>query len=182
MKTYLLREAKTVEPQSNRRKPRTGAATVSEVVGRPPTRGPALFIGLDVHTQSIAVSIAPSDSTEVRRYGEIGGTGNCVSVTKPARTVIRWAVVCGRTITREDNEHLMEAMAERLKREPEKFRMRKGLAEHPFGTIKRWMGCTHFTMKGIEKVRTEWSLITLAYNLKRVLNLVSFEKLMAAVA
>ena len=74
MKTYLLREAKTVEPQSNRRKPRTGAATVSEVVGRPPTRGPALFIGLDVHTQSIAVSIAPSDSTEVRRYGEIGGT------------------------------------------------------------------------------------------------------------
>ena len=87
-----------------------------------------------------------------------------------------------RTITREDHEHLMEAMAERLKREPEKFRMRKSLVEHPFGTIKRWMGCTHFTLKGLEKVRTEWSLITLAYNLKRVLNLVSFQKLMAAVS
>ena len=87
-----------------------------------------------------------------------------------------------RTITREDNEHLMEAMAQRLKREPEKFRLRKTLVEHPFGTIKRWMGCTHFSLKGLEKVRTEWSLITLAYNLKRVLNLVSFQKLMAAVS
>lgn len=87
-----------------------------------------------------------------------------------------------RTITREDNEPLMEAMAERLQREPEKFRLRKQLAEHPFGTIKRWMGFTHFTLKGLVKVRTEWSLVTLAYNLKRVLNLVRFEKLMQAVA
>jgi transposase len=86
-----------------------------------------------------------------------------------------------RTITREDNEHLMEAMAGRMKQYPEKFALRKQLAEHPFGTIKRWMGYTHFTLKGLAKVRTEWSLITLAYNLKRVLNLVSFEKLMAAV-
>jgi hypothetical protein len=44
------------------------------------------------------------------------------------------------------------------------------------------MGYMHFTLKGLEKVRAEWSLITLAYNLKRVLNLVSFEKLIAAVA
>jgi transposase len=87
-----------------------------------------------------------------------------------------------RTITREDHEHLMEQMAERMKAHPEKFKLRKQLAEHPFGTIKRWMGYAHFTLKGIEKVRTEWSLITLVYNLKRVLNLVSFEKLMAAVA
>jgi transposase len=87
-----------------------------------------------------------------------------------------------RTITREDNEALMEAMAERLRREPERFKLRKQLAEHPFGTIKRWMGFTHFTLKGLVKVRTEWSLVTLAYNLKRVLNLVSFEKLMQAVA
>jgi hypothetical protein len=76
----------------------------------------------------------------------------------------------------------MEAMAERLRREPEKFKLRKQLAEHPFGTIKRWMGFTHFTLKGLVKVRAEWSLVTLAYNLKRVLNLVSFEKLMQAVA
>jgi transposase len=86
-----------------------------------------------------------------------------------------------RTITREENEHLMEAMAARMRAEPWKFKLRKMLAEHPYGTIKRWFGYTHFLLKGLVKVRTEWSLTTLAYNLKRVLNLVSFEKLMAAV-
>jgi len=86
-----------------------------------------------------------------------------------------------RTITREANEHLMEAMVQRMKQHPEKFKLRKTLAEHPFGTIKRWFGYTHFLLKGLTKVRVEWSLTTLAYNLKRVLNLVSFEKLMAAV-
>jgi transposase len=87
-----------------------------------------------------------------------------------------------RRITREANEDLMEAMAARMKAQPEKFKLRKTLAEHPFGTIKRWFGYTHFLLKGLEKVRCEWSLTTLAYNLKRLLNLVSFEKLMAAVA
>jgi hypothetical protein len=72
-------------------------------------------------------------------------------------------------------------MAARMKMQPEKFKLRKTLAEHPFGTIKRWFGYTHFLLKGLEKVRTEWSLTTLVYNLKRVLNLVSFEQLMMAV-
>lgn len=87
-----------------------------------------------------------------------------------------------RTITREANEHLMEAMAQRMQEQPEKFKLRKTLAEHPFGTIKRYFGYTHFLLKGLPKVQCEWSLTTLVYNLKRVLNLVSFEKLMAAVA
>jgi transposase len=87
-----------------------------------------------------------------------------------------------RTITREANEHLMEAMAARMQQQPDKFKLRKTLAEHPFGTIKRYFGYTHFLLKGLAKVQCEWSLTTLVYNLKRVLNLVSFEKLMAAVA
>jgi transposase len=86
-----------------------------------------------------------------------------------------------RTITREANEHLMEAMAQRMQQQPEKFKLRKTLAEHPFGTIKRWFGYTHFLLKGLAKVRCEWNLTTLTYNLKRVLNLVSFQKLMAVV-
>jgi len=86
-----------------------------------------------------------------------------------------------RTITREANEASMEAMAQRMKAQPEKFKLRMQLAEHPFGTIKRWFGYTHFLLKGLEKVRCEWSLIAMVYNLKRVLKLVSFEKLMAAV-
>jgi transposase len=57
-----------------------------------------------------------------------------------------------RTITREANEHLMEAMAERMQQQPGKFKLRKTLAEHPFGTIKRWFGYTHFLLKGLTKV------------------------------
>jgi hypothetical protein len=103
---------------------------------------------------------------------------NCKSCALKAQCTRNKA---NRSITREANEHLMEDMARRMKAQPWKFKLRKQLAEHPFGTIKRFFGYTHFLMKGLEKARTEWSLITLAYNLKRVLNLVSFEQLMAAV-
>jgi len=87
-----------------------------------------------------------------------------------------------RTITREEDEHLMEEMAARVQAQPEKMALRKQLVEHPFGTLKRWFGYTYFLVKGLEMVRAEWTLMTLSYNLKRVLNLVRFEKLMAAVA
>jgi transposase len=87
-----------------------------------------------------------------------------------------------RTITREADEAVMEAMAQRVKAHPEKMKLRKQLCEHPFGTIKRWFGYHYFLVKGLDKVRCEWSLMTLVYNWKRVLKLVSFEKLMAAVA
>ena len=86
-----------------------------------------------------------------------------------------------RTITREADEAVMEAMAARLRAEPQKYALRKQLCEHPFGTIKRWFGYSYFLLKGLEKVRCEWSLMSLVYNLKRVLNLVEFAKLMAAV-
>ena len=67
MKTYILRNPKPVQPQKATRRPRVKpAAAVID-------RRPVLCIGLDVHNDSIAVSLAPSDSTEVRRYGIIGG-------------------------------------------------------------------------------------------------------------
>src|SRR6185436_3390937 len=87
-----------------------------------------------------------------------------------------------RTITREADEAVMEAMATRVAAHPEKMKLRKQLCEHPFGTLKRWFGYTHFLLKGLAKVRCEWSLMTLVYNLKRVLKLVRFETLLAAVA
>ena len=86
-----------------------------------------------------------------------------------------------RTITREQDEALMEAMAARVKAHPQILKLRKQLCEHPFGTIKRFFGYTHFLLKGLVKVRAEWSLITLAYNFKRLLKLVNFDTLMAAV-
>jgi len=109
------------------------------------------------------------------RYYRASGCKSCALKSRCTRNK------ANRTITREENEHLMEAMAQRMRAQPGKFKLRKTLAEHPFGTIKRWFGYTHFLLKGLEKVRCEWSLTTLVYNLKRVLNLVSFEKLMAAV-
>ena len=108
------------------------------------------------------------------RYYRARGCASCALKSRCTRNK------ANRTITREANEHLMEAMAARMRTQPEKFKLRKTLAEHPFGTIKRFFGYTHFLLKGLEKVRCEWSLTALAYNLKRVLNLVSLEKLMAA--
>ena len=110
------------------------------------------------------------------RYYRASGCKNCALKKQCTRNK------ANRTITREENEGLMEAMAARMQAQPWKFKLRKTLAEHPFGTIKRWFGYTHFLLKGLAKVRCEWSLTTLAYNLKRVLNLVSFEKLMLAVS
>ena len=68
MKTYLLRNPKAVEPQKPAPPPRH-----PPVASSTPVAGPVLFVGLDVHNDSIAVSLAPSDSAEVRRYGIIGG-------------------------------------------------------------------------------------------------------------
>ena len=88
----------------------------------------------------------------------------------------------GRRITRWAGEHLLDDMAERVKAHPEIVAQRKALSEHPFGTIKRAMGQGYFLMKGLLKVRAEMSLTVLAYNLKRVLNILGVPKLIAAVA
>lgn len=74
MKTYILRDPNPVEPQTRRPQPPVPPTAAVGDSSRTAGRGPALFIGLDVHTDSIAVSLAPSESTEVRRYGLIGGT------------------------------------------------------------------------------------------------------------
>jgi len=108
------------------------------------------------------------------RYYRASGCAHCPLKTPCTRNK------ANRTITREAEEHLMEEMAVRVQAQPEKLRRRKALVEHPFGTLKRWFGYTYFLVKGLAMVRAEWTLMTLAYNLKRVLNLVSFQQLMAA--
>ena len=57
---------------------------------------------------------------------------------------------------------------------------RRATVEHPFGTIKFWMGSTHFQMKTLKRVSTEMALHVLAYNLKRVMNILGIGPLMAA--
>ena len=88
----------------------------------------------------------------------------------------------GRKITRWVDEHLLEAMAQRLRRDRALFAQRKALSEHPFGTMKRGMDQGYFLLKGLRKVRGEFSLTTLAYNLKRVLRLVGVPRLLDALA
>ena len=82
-----------------------------------------------------------------------------------------------RRIKRLENEGVMEAMATRVRGHPERMSLRKGVVEHPFGTIKRGMDQGYFLMKTTVKVRTELKLTTLAYNMKRVMNIVGVRKM-----
>ncbi len=73
-----------------------------------------------------------------------------------------------RRIKRWEHEGVLETKQQRLDQAPEKMAVRRQTVEHPFGTIKAWMGATHFLTKTLGRVSTEMSLHVLAYNLKRV--------------
>ena len=85
-----------------------------------------------------------------------------------------------RRIPRWEHEHVLEDVQYRLDEHPEKMRQRRETVEHPFGTIKSWMGYTHFQMKTLKRVGTEMALHVLAYNLKRVMNIIGIRPLIAA--
>src|ERR1700682_3721144 len=86
-----------------------------------------------------------------------------------------------RRITRWKHEAVLEAMQERLDRKPDSMRVRRRTVEHPFGTLKMWMGATHFLTKTLPRVSTEMSLHVLAYNLKRAMRILGVESLMSAI-
>ena len=76
---------------------------------------------------------------------------------------------------------MLETVQARLDHHPEKMTMRRSTVEHPFGTIKCWMGWTHFLTKRLPKVATEMALHVLAYNLTRVINIVGIKPFLAAI-
>jgi IS5 family transposase len=86
-----------------------------------------------------------------------------------------------RQVTRLENEAVLDRVAARLKARPWVLDRRREVVEHPFGSIKQWMYQGAFLTKGLEKVRAEFSLTALAYNLRRAINVVGVEGLMAAV-
>jgi len=86
-----------------------------------------------------------------------------------------------RRVTRWEHEAVVEALESRLDKEPERMRVRRQTVEHPFGTLKTWMGHTHFQMKTLKHVSTEMSLHVLAYNLKRVMNILGAKPLIRAI-
>jgi len=85
-----------------------------------------------------------------------------------------------RRIARWEHEAVVEAMQDRLERQPDAMRLRRQTVEHPFGTLKAWMGSTHFLTKRLPRVSTEMSLHVLAYNLKRVIRILGSVPLMQA--
>jgi hypothetical protein len=64
---------------------------------------------------------------------------------------------------------------------PDAMGIRRQTVEHPFGTLKLWMGSTHFLTKTLAKVRTEMSLHVLAYNMKRMIQILGAGALMEAI-
>ena len=118
-----------------------------------------------------------------------------LSREEKGKTIHRyWSSACGccaiksqcttgkhRRVSRWEHEAVVDAVQTRLDREPERMRTRRETVEHPFGTIKSWMGSTHFLTKTLDRVSTEMSLHVLAYNMKRMMNIIGTKPLMEAI-
>jgi transposase len=104
-----------------------------------------------------------------------------------------WTNVCGgcalrsqcttgkeRRVRRWEHEEVLERLQARLDRRPQQMTVRRRTVEHVFGTLKHWMGSTHFLTRRLENVSTEMSLHVLAYNLKRVIAILGMPKTMSA--
>jgi hypothetical protein len=104
-----------------------------------------------------------------------------------------WSSVCGtcalkqhcttspqRRIARWEHEDVLERAQERLDQRPDAMIVRRSTVEHPFASIKAWMGATHFRMKTLKHVATEMALHVLAYNLKRVMAILGVRELLRA--
>jgi transposase len=75
---------------------------------------------------------------------------------------------------------VLDTIQKRFDEAPEKMEVGRETVEHPFGTIKAWMGAPHFLTKTLPKVTSEMSLHVLAYNLKRVMKILAVVPLMEA--
>jgi transposase len=106
-------------------------------------------------------------------YYNVAACGDCVQ--KACCTTSRY-----RKLSRLVNEAVVERQASRSAAHPEIIKARKTIVEHVFGTLRNW-GHDTFLMRGLAKVRAEFSLSALTYNLRRVLNLIGVERLLEAV-
>ncbi len=112
-------------------------------------------------------------STEVNFYRHLTACPDCHlkarCTTEKLRRIRRW-----------EHEDVLDDIERRLEEKPDAMKIRRSTVEHPFGTLKAWMGYTHFLTKTREKVSTEMSIHVLAYNFKRVLKIIGIGPLMAA--
>jgi hypothetical protein len=114
------------------------------------------------------------DSVEHDKRLWVYETNQCTScplqsqcTTSNAKRIKRW-----------EKEDILDVADALLQKNPDAMRQRKQLVEHPYGTIKHWMGSTHFLMKRLPNVQAEMSLHVLAYNLKRAINVLGVPKIM----
>lgn len=128
----------------------------------------------------------PAGQRAIYRYSSVEG-GNLMTL----RTY--WSSACPRCpiksqctpadyrrIRRWEHEAVLEAMQQRLDHQLNAMTIRRRTVEHVFGTLKHWMGATHFQTRGLGCVAAEMSLHVLAYNLKRVIRILGFSKAMQA--
>lgn len=112
-------------------------------------------------------------STEVNFYRHLTACPDCHlksrCTTEKLRRIRRW-----------EYEHVLDDIERRLEEKPDAMQVRRSTVEHPFGTLKAWMGYTHFLTRTRGKVSAEMSLHVLVYNLKRVLNIIGIGPLMTA--
>ena len=111
-----------------------------------------------------------STSSRGRRYFIYRGTaavcrdcslsGRCLLKSRSTRRIQRW-----------EHEDVVDRHRRKMNAGAPLMRGRSALAEHPFATLRRWAGMDHFLMRGLGKCRGEFSLMTLGYNFKRVMNL-----------
>jgi len=110
----------------------------------------------------------------IRRYWTNACKGCALKAkctTGPERRISRW-----------EHEAVLEKVQNRLDHNPDAMRVRRSTVEHPFGTIKCWMGATHFLTMTLPKVATEMALNVLAYNMKRVIAIMGVGALLEAMA
>jgi transposase len=157
-----------------------------------PQRGPSVRAGLfrkdefsydttsDTYTCPASQRLQPYSSSDLRGLKKT----NYVNKLACDACVIRARCTNGkfRAVSRLENEAVLDRMQARLKVQPGVLDRRRESVEHPFRTIKQWMHQGAFLMRGLDKVRGEFSLTALAYNRRRVLNIVGFADLMAALA
>lgn len=121
-------------------------------------------------------------------------THRCTTVAEGRTLHAYWTTMCGdcalkakctpakeRVVRRWEHEAVIDEMLDRLDRAPDCMTIRRRTVEHPFGTLKAWMGHTHFLTKGLQKVKTEMSLSVLAYNLKRMIAIMGVKSLIATI-
>jgi len=88
----------------------------------------------------------------------------CITDKTKNKQMLRW-----------EYQAIVEKHNEQMKQNPQKMRQRGALVEHPFGTLKHRAGINHFLMRGLNKCAGEFSIMVLAYNFTRVMNILGVD-------